>query len=80
MVYNRLKREKEPEVQEQADGVRFGGLGLRLEFSGTYIHTNSGYISTGLLVSRYVVVILHVYVYMCYSHTHTHTCTCTDSV
>ena len=39
----------------------------------TYIHTNSGYISTGLLVSRYVVVILHVYVYMCYSHTHTHT-------
>ena len=38
----------------------------------TYIHTNSGYISTGLLVSRYVVVILHVYVYMCYSHTHTH--------
>ena len=39
MVYNRLKREKEPEVQEQADGVRFGGLGLRLEFGGTYLHT-----------------------------------------
>ena len=42
MVYNRLTREKEPEVQEQADGVRFRTFDFvwaLADSSGRYLHT-----------------------------------------